>query len=188
MQELPSGVSLGNPESCCSLSIPLPATSITLLRKWSFQLHPTAISFPGRGCDSRDAVVPHRAQERCSSVPGLSVSPCSCPELLLELPCLVCAVLHQLCSLPQQKHLIQVTLVTISSRKEFIWVWVRKSVSCWLPDPLSWPDLFIDTAQPGRYLTPGIRVSFELQKGFKEVGQKKKKHSVSLCQALEICY
>lgn len=147
---------MGNPEPCCSLSIPLPVTST---RKSSFQQHPTASL--GRGWHSRDAVLPHRAHERCRAVPGTL---CCCPEMLLELPCLAWAVLHPLSSLPQQKHHIQITLVIISSRKEFIWVWVRKEASCWLPDPLSGPDLFTEIAQPAKYLTPGIRGSLSCKK------------------------
>lgn len=95
-------------------------------------------------------------------------------ELLLELPCLALAVLHQLSSLPQQKHQIQVTLEIISSRKEFIWVWVRKSVSCWLPDPLSCPDLFTEIAQPAKYLTPGIRGSLNCKKDLRRWDRKRK--------------
>lgn len=95
-------------------------------------------------------------------------------ELLLELPCLALAVLHQLSSLPQQKYQIQVTPVIISSRKKFIWVWVRKSASRWLPDPLSCPGLFTELAQPAKYLTPGSRGSLSCKKDLRRWDRKRK--------------
>lgn len=159
--------------SSCSLSIPLSAISIPLPGKSSFQLHLTPISLPGKGCCPAP-----EPRERCSSVPGASVNPAA-PALAVAVP--------QTLLLAQQKHQIQVTLGIISSRKEFIWVWVRKSVPCWLPDPLSGPDLFIKIAQPAKYLTPGIRGSLSCKKDLRR-WDRKRKHFGSLCQALEICY
>lgn len=71
-----TGVSMGNPESCCSLRASLslsPALSCLGNQASSCIPHPPASL--GRGCQSRDAVLPHRAHERCSSVPGPSINP-----------------------------------------------------------------------------------------------------------------
>lgn len=172
---LPSGVNMGNPECSCSLSIPLPGPSITLPRKSSLQLHPTPISYAGgRGYHSRDAVLPHRGAV-LSQDPALTLHPLLPITLQLlptELSCLALAVLHQLSSLPQQKHQIQATLVIISSRKEFIWVWVRKIGDL----PVTWSFVmpwFVYRDSPASQI-PHSRHQrqFELQKGFREVGQK----------------
>lgn len=116
---------------------------------------------------------PTRAHQRSSSVPGPITLQLLLPELLLELPCLAWAMLHQLCLLPEHNQ-IQASPVIISSRKEFIWVWVRKSVLCWLPDPLSCPDLFTEMAQPAKFLTPGSRGSLSCKKNLRRRDRKRK--------------
>lgn len=106
---------MGNSESCCSLSIPA-----------CFQLHPTALREGGVTAGMLSCPTEPMGGAVLPQDPALTLLLLT--ELLLELPCLALAVLHPLCSLPQQKHHIQVTLVIISSRKGFIWVYLRKKI------------------------------------------------------------
>lgn len=166
---LPSGVSMGNPEPCCSLSIPLPVTSITLPRKSSFQLHPTALSFSGKGMSQqgcpwevqmcpRNPLLPIILPSRDAAGAPLPGFGCATPTLLI-------ASTETPAPSDSSDNLQQERIYLGLGNKMGELLVTRSPVMPW----------FVYRDSPASQIPHSRHQGqFELQKGVKEVGQKKK--------------